>query len=164
MFKPWWNQRSSREQYITIAGSAIVAILLINFFIWQPLTNAVNQTRQSVIQNSALLIWMQDAKTKLSQWQGAGYTSLLQNSPLLVTTEQSLAKTGLSRHLTNTSEQSPTTLDLSFSNVPFDQLIDWLEMLWINHNIIVDKESTQKGSTDGLVNATITLTKKATTS
>ena len=160
MFKTWWNQRSKREQYITLAGSLIVATLVIDIFIWQPLTNAINQMQQGVMQDNSLLILMADAKTKLDQWRSAGYTATLQSSAgLLVTVEQTLTKTGLSRHLTNTTEQSANSIDLSFSNVPFDELSDWLEMLWTSDNVIVDKISVQKTATIGLANVTLTLTK-----
>ena len=61
--------------------------------------------------------------------------------------------------MTNTTEQSANSIDLSFSNVPFDELSDWLEMLWTSDNVIVDKISVQKTATIGLANVTLTLTK-----
>ena len=161
MLKIWWDQRIPRERMMITIGSIITTILLIDVLIWQPLNNAITQMQQSVMQNTALLVWMQDAKVKLHQWQSAGYTATSQDSSgLLTTVEQTLATTGLSRHLTNTSEQSATTIDLSFSSISFDSLMDWQQSLWVNHNIVVSKASIKKDSTDGLVDATITLTRR----
>ena len=160
MLRSWWNQRSKREQYITLAGSIIVVTLILDIFIWQPLTSTVTQMQQSVVQDNSLLTWMTDAKAKLNQWRDAGYTPTLQDSAgLLVTVEQTLTKTGLSRHLTNTTEQSTNAIDLTFTNVPFDEFSDWVEMLWVSNNIIVDKITVQKSTTIGLANVTLTLTK-----
>lgn len=160
MLKTWWHQRIPRERNIIIAGSIITAIVLIDVFIWQPLSNAITQMQQNLIQNNSLLVLMQDAKEKLHQWQVAGYAATSQDaSGLLSIIDQTLAKTGLSRHLTNTSEQSATTIDLSFAGVPFDALIDWQQSLWVNDNVIVSKESIKRQSTDGVVDVTMTLMK-----
>lgn len=160
MLKIWWHERIPRERNIIISGSIITIILLIDVFIWQPLTHAITQIQQDVIQSNSLLILMQDAKEKLHQWQAAGYAATSPDSGgLLGTIDQTLSKTGLSRHLTNTSEQSVNAIDLSFSSVPFDELIDWQQNLWVNNNVIVSKESIRRKSADGLVDATMTLVK-----
>ncbi len=158
MLKQWWLARSSREQLILTSGSIIVVILLAYLFIWAPISVRTESLRQSNIENRLLLNWMDSATRKIQQYQQLHYQKHDASSQaLLVTVEQSLLKAQLSKYVRNTQTQADNQVTLTFSQVPFDQMIDWVEQLWKQHNIIVGSASIKKANNNGLTDVTINL-------
>lgn len=161
MLKQFWLERSPREQLILIGGGVIAAALLIYLFIWAPISTRTENLRQSNIEDTALLNWMDNVTQQIQQYQQLHYQKHDTTSQaLLVTIEQSLLSAQLSKYVRDTQTQSDDQVTLTLSQIPFDQTIDWIEQLWKQHNIIVASASIKKTSGNGLTDVNITLFKK----
>lgn len=158
MLTNWWLERTQRERYIISIGGAIATVLIVYVLIWEPLTAHIANLRQDVLQDNALLSWMDSAASRIDQFRKQGYTRKQPSTQaLLVTVEQSLMQSKLSQYVANTQQQSNQQINLALKNVPFDRMMDWIETLWKVNNITVTNLAATNTRTTGVVTASITL-------
>jgi general secretion pathway protein M len=158
MIKAWQSLSSTERRVLGIGG--VIAFLLLGYaLIWSPLARSVSTVRSRTYVQQKLLQWMQHAHKRIQQLKNEGF-SAKQNSDqaILVLAEKTLTQRKLSRYLQQVQQPEANELTLKFHKIPFDQLMNWLQMLTHQDSIKVQKFSANKTSPVGTVNTQITLT------
>ncbi len=162
MLKDWWHQREQREQIILGIGAFIVLFLIVYFAIWSPLETAATNAQQEAQQHVTLLSFIKHAKNEISALQAAGFVSDEERgAPVLVVVEQGLGNAKLSKYIKQVQQPQKGQVKLMLQNVPFDHFMDWLQTAWLQHAISVSAMAVIQTSTPGVVNLTVTLSRKS---
>lgn len=154
-----WRVLSHRERIMLIAGSVIVFFLLGYTLLWNPLTAAVNQLREQITSQENLYHWMQHANQKIQQLKQLGVSDTKNdNEELLASVERSLTDKKLAQYLQQVQQPEKNKLVLKFQQVPFDQLMQWMQSLLKYNNIKVVKLHVERDRMAGIVNILLVLT------
>lgn len=154
----WWSARTRREKWILGSGLVLIGFYILVFLIWQPLNHAVQQQRQLIQRNVNLTHWLGEQKTIIDRYKAAGFVPHnTASTALLATVEQSLASTKVAQYVSNTQSDGDKQITLTFTGVPFDQLMEWVETAWKQDNVIVIQSEIQPTAISGAVNARMTL-------
>ena len=157
--RSWWEGLLERERQIVSVGGVIVGALLFYALIWSPLSDAVSDRKMQVASQRQLLVFLQRASQKVSQLRASGISvdATIENGGLLTMVEQSLASQQLSSYLKQVQQPIPNQITLNFEDMPFDKLIQWLQMLITAHGVHVQHLSVTRLPTIGAVNAQVVL-------
>jgi type II secretory pathway component PulM len=129
-----WQQRPRRERCIIIALAALVAVSLLWLWLWLPLTRHLQQLQSSLPFAQAQL---KQAQQQFSESVGLS-SPLSYPPPAPATTDARTAIQRAAAHfniaagiVTLDVQQSTAqnTVSITFSTVPFDTLVQWIEML-----------------------------------
>ncbi|MAZ77785.1 MAG: hypothetical protein CMF39_03830 [Legionellaceae bacterium] len=63
--KKWFNQLSTREQWMVSGAAIVVTIFLFYVVLWLPMNNAVNRLSGHAQYNDSLIAWMQRASATI---------------------------------------------------------------------------------------------------
>ena len=140
--KIWWQQLKISEQRLV----AIMAIVVISFLffslIWQPLNEGITKTPQKIVRQQTLLTEVQEGTQRYQQAKingGSGQS----NGSL-----SSIVNQSAGRHNITITRLQPQADDLQvwIDEVPFSQLLGWLEFLANREGLLV--KSIDLGKTD----------------
>lgn len=156
--KNWWGNLLDRErQLITIAG-LVVGILFIYGVIWSPLSDAVQDRKTEVTTQEKLLHYLQHVSFTISRLKSEGIqVNAASNADLLSLAEQTLSQQELSSYLKQVQQPKQNQIALTFDNVPFDKLMQWLQTLTTSQGVRVTQLSAQRLPVIGTANVKITL-------
>ena len=145
-FKNWFNSLQDRERHIVSLGGVIVVMLLLYMLIWSPLSNTVSYYKNRVKSQSQLLRYAQHAKALIQRYQSSGISVSTKTdaSGLLAVVEQSLSAQTLSQYLKQVQQPAHNQIALTFDNVPFDKLMQWLQTLTTTHDVSVKQLSATR--------------------
>lgn len=162
MNNTWWQQLSSRERSLVSALGVAVCLLLVYFIIWQPISNGVEASKQKVSYNRSLLSWMQKVTVVLQQNPSQNNsTQTTAADQRLAVVQASLKETSFNKHVTQIEETNQNDVQVSIKTADFDDLTDWLVLLWKQKGIIANELTLKKLNNQGMVSATIVLTGRA---
>lgn len=145
--RSWWESLLDRERQMISVGSAIVGLLIIYALIWSPLSDAVLDRKTQVESQRQLLIYLQHASVKIKQLKASGITVdavVDNNAGLLALVEQTLGSLQLNSYLKQVQQPQQNQIALTFEKVPFDKLMQWLQMLSTMHGIHVQNLSATR--------------------
>jgi len=145
--KTWWQQLKSSEQRIVTLLGCVVVIFLFYFVIWQPLGNSINKTQQKLARQQALLTYVEESTQRYQQSKKSG-ASNRSNGSL-----SSIVNSTASRHSISIARLQPQGDDLQvwIDEVPFTQLLSWLEFLANNEGLLVKGIDLSKADRKGVV-------------
>lgn len=152
--KEWWDNLSLREKQVMFFGGIIVTLALFYLIIWAPLSNAVASYRHEVEENGKLLAWMKEADHEMQNMQQTAKHKTSASS-LLSLVQKQLAIASLTT--TQLRQGDNGEIQMSFQNVAFDKLIQWLVAANQNQHLSIVHMSVTPTATPGLVMATITV-------
>ena len=66
-FKEWWISITPREQHLTMASAAVMAIAILYWGVWTPLVNQAEESKKQLTRAEATLDWTQDKANLLLQ-------------------------------------------------------------------------------------------------
>jgi len=149
--KAWFTNLEPRERLILLGG--ITAALLIA--LWLGLMRLHTQTevlRDAVASKQRLLVELARV--------GSGPAAPAQgpqasNQTLVVVIDGSAREHGIA--LTTRRPDGPDGVQVAFSNVPFDMLLDWLVALEKQNSVAVEAASFTNAKQKGIVNGQLTL-------
>jgi len=155
----WWQSLSDRERNV-LSVCGLVAVLLLGYMlIWNPLAGSVSALRSQTYAQRQLLQWMQYAQKRIQQLQSEGFLGKKNSDQaILVLAEKTLTRHKLSRYLRQVQQPQANQLALKFHKIPFDQLLNWLQILTHQNSIEIQKFTANKTNPIGTVNAMIMLT------
>ena len=158
-FKQWWDNLHERERKIVLFGAIALIIVLVYLIIWSPLSDAVAQRKKAVHSQQALLHYLHGASVEIQTLKAQGISTSISpaQTDLLTLVEQSASSQQLSTYLKQVEQPQPNQISLTFDNVPFDNLLRWLEMLSTTHGVNVIQMNATRLGTPGLANVTMTL-------
>lgn len=159
MMKQQWQSMSEREKNMVSIGSIAIILGILYFFIWSPVSDKISQTKQVVSYQQETLQWMQTANQAIQQLrQSSTRPQQVSDESFLSVTAQTLANTQLSEFTSQVRETQNNKVRVSFANVPFDKLMDWLKLIWNRYNISVNQIALTPKNT-GFVEVNLVLQK-----
>jgi general secretion pathway protein M len=156
-FKSWWENLADRERQIASVGAMFVGILVMYALIWSPLSDVVADRKMQVTTHRQVLQYLQHASQTIAQLKAQGVVVDAQgNIDLLSLVEQTLSQQGLSTYLKQVQQPQQKQVNLIFENVPFDKLMQWLQMM-MQHGVDVQHFSATKLPAAGTAAVNMTL-------
>ncbi|MCX7120183.1 MAG: type II secretion system protein M [Gammaproteobacteria bacterium] len=156
--KTWFNNLLLREQKIVLTGGIIFFILFFYMALWNPLSTAVSNYKIKVRSEEQLLCYMQKALVRIQTLKASGAQIGTEQGDLLTVAEQTLTAKNLSSFLKQVQQPQHNQIDLTFENVPFDQLMLWLQALSAQYGVRVVQLSAARLPIVGAANVTMLLT------
>ena len=148
--KAWFQNLQPRERLIVLGG--IVGVLLIA--VWFGVMKLHAQTevlRESVAAKQRMLVDLSRVGTR----PAAAANAQGNNQTLVVVIDGTAREHGIA--LTTRRPDGPDGVQVAFSNVPFDMLLDWLVALEKQSSVAVESASFTTAKTKGIVNGQLTL-------
>lgn len=133
--KTKWQQLLPRERLLITVGGGVFCIFLIYQFVFV----ALDDYRQQLIRNTEseyeLREWMRSSVFELQQAQARGDTVALLEQSLLSVIEQSLRQDEIGAALSQIGLAADDSVRISFAEVPFDSLIEWITQISSNMGV-----------------------------
>ncbi|MDN4502956.1 type II secretion system protein M [Alteromonadaceae bacterium BrNp21-10] len=122
--KQKYQQLSEREQRLTQISAVIVTISLFYWLVWAPMSTAVEQGRQVVKEQTALLQWVQNTADKAVLLQRSAGSDRAKFTGSLPQTVNQTAQ----RHNISITRMQPQadTLQIWVDKAAFNDVISWL--------------------------------------
>jgi general secretion pathway protein M len=157
----WWINLSIREKQIVSAGALGVVIFLVYLIIWLPLSNRVANLREQIVRDQKSLLWMRDADQRIQDVEKNSQNKKSTDSgiSLLTIVQKQINKSNFVSSLNQLRQAENDSVELSFNNVDFDRLIQWLTELWQQQGIVITQMSVTASGTAGVVNTEFVLRK-----
>lgn len=157
--KDWWNNLALREKQTMSLGAFALILLLFYLIIWSPLNYKLDNLRNKIKHDQQLLTWMKDANNRMqaAEKQQTQKNSLPSGTSLLSLVQHKLNQTPLVSSLGQLRQAENDSVQLSFTNVDFDKMIEWLTQLWQQQGVTISQINITASNTAGLVNADMIL-------
>lgn len=155
----WWINLSIREKQIVSAGALGVTIFLLYLIVWLPLNNRVANLREQIVRDQKSLLWMHDADQRIQDVEKnlQNKKSTDTGTSLLTLVQKQINKSTFVSSLNQLRQAENDSVELSFNNVDFDRLIQWLTELWQQQGIVITQMSVTASGTAGVVNTEFVL-------
>lgn len=145
--KQWWQQLNVREQKMVIITLVIVTFFILYNAIWQPLNQSITKTQDKIVRQQALQTWVQENTLRFQQAKNSGRAGNSQGSL------SSIVNTSAGRFDISIARLQPQGEDLQvwIDEVPFKQLLTWLEQLANKEGLQVKNIDLSKAEQTGVV-------------
>ena len=154
---------SARERWLIFGGGGILLLIIVYLYIWQPFSHSVTQLRSQAKADKELLAWMRPAVNKVKALKAQGAIAMVKpGQSLLVIANQSTQAIGLASYVSQIQQSNTNEVSMTFAEVPFDNLVNWLETLWKKYGIKISQLTITPLKTQGLVHAQLTLQQSGT--
>ncbi|OUD16164.1 type II secretion system protein GspM [Thioflexithrix psekupsensis] len=155
----WFNHLQSREQWMLLLGGLSLLLIFIYFFLWEPFAQHRQQLIQHIHAQEQDLQWMRQAALQIQQLR----VQQIPHSPtigthLLTTIENSIRTGDLAQINKRIEPQNEQTVRISFEQVEFTRLMQWLAVLHIQHHIQAQSITLERENQANQVRARLTLT------
>lgn len=149
------NKLSKSEKRLLVGGLILIVLALFWVWIYKPLTQSIENKSQQL---ANLNIQLEDMQSRQKELQVQPKTQQRnQNLPFISWIDQQLGEKALADSLTRSEPNSDGSLTLTFENVAFDNLIDWLQPLLGTSVQLQEADFSLLDKENGLVNARLTL-------
>lgn len=130
--KAWWQNLNRREQMLVVLMSTLVVIFLFYSLIWQPLAEKTQTAQSKIARQQELLTWVKQQTTLVKK--NSGSTAARSEGSLSSVVSRSVAKERI-----NIARMQPQGEELIvwIDEVPFRQLLSWLEQLSTDYGLVV---------------------------
>lgn len=157
--KTWYLQLQQREQRMLAAGAAALVLLLLYALVWSPLTTHQQTLRETVKEQQATALWMQQAAREATQLRAARPTAgkIAAGQSLLALVDQSAKNSQLGSAMKRVEPEGQTGVRVWFEQANFDDLVLWLEALQRDYGVHISTLVVERQETPGQVNARVGL-------
>ena len=148
--KAWWEQLAEREQQLLMAVAAVLALAILYWGLWAPLANGAEQSARQRLAAERELEWLQaQAEGYMRSGGGATKSAVPADAAAMSTVVNGSSHTF---NIANSRMQPQgDLLQVWIDEVPWKQLIGWLELLQRDHGIIVNSVDLARGDSEGRV-------------
>ncbi len=145
--KAWWQQLKSSEQRLVTLMGFVVMLFLFYSVVWQPLASNINKTQQKIARQQTLLTWVKESTQRYQQAKRSGSAGRSSGSL------SSIVNRSAGRNNISIARLQPQGDDLQvwIDEVPFSQLLGWLEFLANNEGLLVKNIDLSKADQKGVV-------------
>ena len=144
-----------------VAGAVAVVIMLLYLILWHPLVSKISSLQQSNQENQQLITWMEQSAAEVRQLKAkinAGKpTSHSRGQSLLGIIDRTAKQAQLSKNMSKVQPDGKDKAKVWLEDVPFNDMIKWLEELQRREGIRIDTTVIERRDTSGLVNARLDL-------
>ncbi|MFP4160864.1 MAG: type II secretion system protein GspM [Ectothiorhodospira sp.] len=159
MIRTWWNELAPRDRRILRLGGIALALILLWWGLWLPLTERVARMQESVAELRADLAWMQAAAEAVRSARGQ------EDAPppdpgdrsLLGVVDATARDAGLGGALRRVQPEGNGTVRVWLEEAPFDDTVQWLDRLKRRHGVRIASLVVDRQAQEGRVNARIVL-------
>ena len=155
--KNWWESLLDRERRLLVICGVVLGIFIIYSVIWSPLFNSVEDLKIQIGAQQKVLHYLQRASTTISGLKAEGIQATQSGGDLLSLAEQTLSQQALSTYLKQVKQPQQNQITLIFQNVPFDKLMQWVQMMVTQHAVSVKQMTATRLSEVGAADVTINL-------
>lgn len=153
--KEYLKGLESRERNLVVIAAVMLALAIPYQFIWKPFSESLENTSVRVKSQRNQLAKMQQQASEIRQLQGAGTVIAQPGRQFLNNLINTAAKKNGLTNALNIKADSEDNLRVSMDNVPFDNVMTWLDQLISNSGIIVSKLTVDRQPTVGRVNVSV---------
>ncbi len=157
--KDWFDNLQARERMIVMVGGVITLLILLWALIWNPITSRTAELRTEVNSDRELLVWMQDASTRIKVAESSGAIKPKYNVNIITAVESTSKRKGLRSSITSMKPDGENKINLDIKDASFDDMILWQGQLLTEYGIRAEQFSAKPSDKSGLVNARLTLTR-----
>jgi general secretion pathway protein M len=131
--KERWLSLNVREQRLIMAMGSVILFFILYSVIWKPLNNNIEKATSKVARYQKLQTWVQTETSRYKSIAGSGGKASSKGSL------SSVVNKTAGRNLISIARTQPQADDLQvwIEEVPFNQLLTWLEQLSNRENIKV---------------------------
>lgn len=147
----------ARDRFLLLAGGVVIAIALLYGLVWKPLGDRVASLRVAVVDQAALLQWMQGTAQDIRQLRGQQRPGAGERASLLSLTDRTARERGLGAAIRRVEPEGGDKVRIQLEQAPFDDMVGWLELLISRHGVRIEIISIDARDQAGLVNARLTL-------
>lgn len=148
--RAWWEQQAEREQRLLLAVAAVVILAILYWGLWAPLANGAAHSEQQRLAAERELEWLQaQAEGYIRSGGGAAPSAAPADAASMSTVVNNSSRT-FSIAISRMQPQGEM-LQLWIDEVPWKQLLGWLEQLQREHGIVVNSVDLARGDSQGRV-------------
>ena len=155
--KQWWSNLNVREQRIFIAGAAVLLILAVYLFAWEPLVKERSRLQGSVQKLREDSNWMQQAARQVKQLRGSGAVARKPVTSLLGVINSTARPVLKGAELKRVEEDRSAGVRVWIESAAFDDLVVWLGDLNKRYGIDASSVSVEHTAKPGRVNVRLIL-------
>ncbi len=155
----WWQERSSREQYVLITGATILLIIFL-YLLLEPAIQERDGLAEAIPGLREDLAWMQAHSDEMRNLLENTQQSNINNKPALTLSvvQTTLRESGLLDRVEDLSGTTQSGISLNITDITFSDLIQFLYMLRSRSQGNVESaEITRSDEQPGIVTANIVL-------
>ncbi|MBK1691695.1 general secretion pathway protein GspM [Ectothiorhodospira mobilis] len=157
--RSWWNELAPRDRRVLRLGGIALALILLWWGLWLPLTDRVARSQQSVAELRADLAWMQAAAQVVRSARGQEEPPPVHRGErsLLGGVDATAREAGLGGSLRRVQPEGEGRVRVWMDDAPFDDIVQWLDRLQRRHGVRVSGLVVDRQAREGRVNARIVL-------
>ncbi len=153
--KEYLNGLESRERNLVIIAAILIALVIPYQFIWKPFSESLDNMDVRVKSQRNQLVTMQHQASEIRKLRGSGTITAQPGRQFLSNLINTAAKRNGLANALNVKADSENNLRVSMDNVPFDNVMNWLDQLISRSGIIVSKLTVDRLQAVGRVNVTV---------
>lgn len=155
--KQWWSNLNAREQRIFIAAGAVLLILVVYLFAWEPLVKERTRLQGAIAKLQADKVWMQQAAGQVKQLRRGGAVARQPVSSLLGVINSTAKPVLKGAELKRVEEDRSAGVRVWIDQAAFDDLVIWLGDLKKRYGIDASSVSVERIGKPGRVNVRLIL-------
>ncbi len=155
--KEYLNGLESRERNLVIVAAIMLALVIPYQFIWKPFSESLHNTEVRVKSHRNQLAIMKQQANEISKLRGTSTIVAQPGRQFLNNLINTAAKRNGLANALNIKADSQDNLRVSMDNVPFDNVMNWLDQLISRNGIIVNKLNVDRQPAVGRVNISVYL-------
>lgn len=157
-----FEELSARERLLLVGGSLAVVVTLVYLVLVEPLARAHRERTEALASARAIAHQLEAAAASVgSASRSAGTANLGRNMSLLAAVDQSTRTGTLTKAPERLQPEGEREVKVWFSDVSFDSLVAWLAELQTRYGVAVQTVDIEAKPTPGMVDARLSLTRKA---
>lgn len=158
--KSFISQLSERERRLLMYGGLIVLVVLLWLLIFRPVSDYITRQAALRMELQQQLNSMQQASQRLIGQQTQTIQSLPEDKTFSAWLDSELIQLNLQQSVKRSEPVDEQTVTLWLESVPFDQMADWLQLIYQNFGVVVDQADINvTDRTTGLVTIRMRITK-----
>ncbi|WP_323751055.1 type II secretion system protein M [Marinobacter sp.] len=158
-----YDQLPQRDRQALTVLLIALAIAILYFAVWRPITDYRNSAEASRENAGELLAWMQANEATIQRLGNGGAgssSSSVADRPadgraLMALVTRSAGEAGLS--LQRFEPSGSNAIRVWMEGVPYADVAAWLERLDAQHGVLIDQAAMDKGNEPGIVSVRLTL-------
>ncbi len=155
--KDWFGNLAPREQMLVALAGVLTVVVLIYLGVWLPLDRANDRLETQVESQRELVTDLRQLRGRISAPSAGSAASAPGGQSLVVVVDSTVRQRGLGTTLKRSRPLDGDSIQVSFENVAFDALVEWLGQLGSQHGIEIGSASFSNRAEPGRVDATLTL-------
>ena len=149
--RTFWTQINSRERLVIVGGALMLMIVIVYFYLWQPLSQERLRLRASLPQLKLSAAQMRANVGEVMQLKANLNQAPLSAQSLRTMLEQSAAAYKLRDNLSQIDADGDNRIRLRLASVPFDDWIQWLAQLQTQYRMRLESCRVEGLAQPGIV-------------